>query len=117
MLDNESDSGDLEKSTSLRSTDEERSAWPKRRSKKSKKRRRSRSMKTKKKMHRRYSSSLSLSTHQMNILITADIKTMKVRKPQIPDFWWFLRRISTNTTSLYIWSNTPTLILILRSKR
>ena len=35
---------------------------------------------------------------------------MRARKAQIPDLGWLLRMISTNTATLQIWRNTPTLI-------
>ena len=55
--------------------------------------------------------------HLMTILMRINIETMRAWKARIPDLGWFLRRISTNTAYLQIWPNTPTLILILTSKR
>ena len=55
--------------------------------------------------------------HLMKILMRVNIETMRARKAQIPDLGWFLRRINTNTAYLQKWPNTPTLILILTSKR
>ena len=55
--------------------------------------------------------------HLMTVLMRLNMKTMRARKAKIPDLGWFLRRISTNTAYIQIWPNTPTLILILTSKR
>ena len=55
--------------------------------------------------------------HQMTILMRVNIEILGARKAQITDLGWFLMRISTNTSYLQIWPNTPTLILILLSKR
>ena len=55
--------------------------------------------------------------HQMTILMRVNIEILGARKAQIIDLGWFLMRISTNTSYLQIWPNTPTLILILLSKR
>ena len=55
--------------------------------------------------------------HLMTILMRVNIETMRARKAQVLDLGWFLRRISTNTAYLRVWHNTPTLILILISRR
>ena len=55
--------------------------------------------------------------HLMTILKRVNIETMRARKAEISDLGWFLRRISINTAYLQIWPNTPTLVLILTSKR
>ena len=55
--------------------------------------------------------------HLMTILMGVIIETMRARKAQILNLKWFLRRISTNTAYCQIWHNTPTLILILISRR
>ena len=55
--------------------------------------------------------------HLMMILMRVNIEIMRARKAQILDLGWFLRRINTNIAYLQIWPNTPTLILILTSKR
>ena len=55
--------------------------------------------------------------HLMTILMRLNIEILGARKVKIIDLGWFLMRISTNTSYLQIWLNTPTLILILLSKR
>ena len=55
--------------------------------------------------------------HLVTILMRVNIAIMRARKAQILDLGWFLRRISTDTAYLQIWHNTPTIILILISKR
>ena len=103
------------KSSNNRNTDEGRSPSPKRWSKKSKKRHRSRSKKNKKKKHRRYSSSPSPSSSSNDD--SDESKYRNNESKESTDFLWFLRRISTNAAYLQICHNTPTLILILISKR
>ena len=108
------------KSSNNRNTDEGRSPSPKRWSKKSKKRHRSRSKKNKKKKHRRYLSSPSPSSSSNDDSNESKYRNNENKEStdsQILDLGWFLRRISTNTACLQIWHNTPTLILILISKR
>ena len=57
--------------------------------------------------------------HLMTSLMRVNIELgmIRARKTQILDLGWFVRRISTNTAYFQIWHNTPTLILILISKR
>ena len=104
------------KSSNNKSTDEERIPWTKRRWKKSKKRHRSKSKKNKRKdigdIHVRHHHQARL----MTILMRVNIEIMKARKTKITDLE-FLRWISTITAYLQTWSNTATLILILKSKR
>ena len=40
--------------------------------------------------------------HLMAILMRVNVEIMRARKVQIPDFEWFLRRISINTAYLQI---------------
>ena len=101
------------KSSNDRSNDEERSLSPKRGSKKSKKQLRSRS----KKKHGRYSSSSSPSSSSNEDSDESKYRNSEGKESTDSRLRWFLRRISTNTAYLKIWSNTPTLILILTSKR
>ena len=93
-----------------------RNPSPKKRSKKSKKRHRSKSKKNKGKgigdIHVCHHHQARL----MTILMRVNIEIMNARKTQIPDLE-FLRWISANTAYLQIWSNTATLILMLKSKR
>ena len=105
------------KSSNDRSTDEERNPSPKRRSKKSHKRHRSRSKKNKQKKHRRYSSPPSPSSSSNDDSDESKYRNNEGKESTDSNLGSFLRRISTNTEYLQIWPNTPTLILILISKR
>ena len=105
------------KSSNDRSTDEERSPSPQRRLKSWRSDIDLEAIKTKRKsigdIHLRHHHQ----AHLMTILMRVNIEITKARKAQIPDLGRFLRRISTNTACLQMWPNTPTLIMILTSKR
>ena len=105
------------KSLNDRNTDEERILSPKRRSKKSKKQHQSRSKKSKKKKHQRYSSLPSPSSSSGGNSDESKYRNNEGKENTDSRFRVVSEDNQYKYNLLQIWHNTPTLILILISKK